>query len=120
MGIGFATADGRPNAGKAAPFAGRYVGVFEAYLQELEITRRQDGSFDISADVGTRGCAGSIDARGAADGEIPKAQARTDDNAICVLKLRRTKKGVRVDEGANCSYFHGFSCGFAGDYREKR
>lgn len=109
-----------PNARKAAPFAGRYVAGSKAYSQELEITRLPNGSFAISAVVGTQGCAGSIDARAAADGENLKAQAKTDDNATCILELRRTNKGIRVDEGENCSYFHGFSCEFTGDYRKKR
>jgi len=109
-----------PNAREAAPFAGRYVAGSKAYSQGLEITKRPDGSFDVRADVGTQGCTGWIVARGAADGEKLKAQAKTDDNATCVLELRRTNKGVRVDEGDNCSYFHGFSCEFNGDYREKR
>jgi hypothetical protein len=109
-----------PNARKAAPFVGRYVAVSQAYSQELEITKLPNGSFDISVVVGTQGCAGAIRARGVADGESLEAQAKTDDNATCILELRRTNKGVRVDEGNNCSYFHGASCEFTGDYRKKR
>jgi hypothetical protein len=120
LGIGFATADGRSQRQQGRALRRAFVAGSNAYSQELEITRRSDGSFDISAVVGTQGCAGSIDARGAADGENLKAQANTDDNATCILELRRTKKGVRVDEGDNCSLFHGASCGFTGDYRKKR
>ena len=110
-----------PNARKAAPFAGRYVAGSKAYSQEIRYKPSlPNGSFAISAVVGTQGCAGSIDARAAADGENLKAQAKTDDNATCILELRRTNKGIRVDEGENCSYFHGFSCEFTGDYRKKR
>jgi hypothetical protein len=65
-----------PNARKAAPFAGRYVASFNRYSQELKITRRPDGSFDISAMVGAPGCAGSIDASGVADGEELRAQGK--------------------------------------------
>jgi hypothetical protein len=109
-----------PDARKAAPFAERYAAESKGFSQELEINKLPDGSFDINAVVGNQGCAGSIVARGAADGDNLKAQAKTDNNATCILELRRTKKGVSVDEGDNCSYFHGASCDFTGDYREKR
>lgn len=107
-----------PNAREAAPFAGRYEGGAGRYGQELEITKLPDGSFEVSINVGTQGCAGSIDARGAADGDRLKAQ-ESDDNRTCLLDLRRTKNGVSVDEGENCFYFHGPSCDFSGAYRVK-
>jgi len=115
-----------PNPRKAAPFAGRYErGVAMGhgqgwYSQELEITKLPDGSFGVSVDVGWQGCAGRIDARGAADGDRLKAQAKSDDNTTCVLDLRRTKSGVSIEEGENCSYFHGASCEFSGAYRKRR
>ncbi|WP_424361027.1 hypothetical protein [Methylocystis parvus] len=106
-----------PNAKAPAAFAGRYVGGDRHYSQELTITKRKDGSFDIDALVGTPGCTGSMDARGAADGDLLKAQAKSEGSS-CVFEIRRTLKGVRVDADA-CMDFHGASCEFTGDYRKK-
>ncbi len=101
-------------------FAGRYVGGDRHYSQDLTITKRKDGSFDIEATVGTPGCSGAIDARGAADGDLLKAQAKADDSdSSCAFEIRRTRKGVRVDAEA-CTDFHGASCEFTGDYRRRR
>jgi hypothetical protein len=101
----------------AFAFEGRYVAGDRAYRQELTIKKRGDGRFDVTAVVGTEGCSGLVDARGAADGGIMKAEAEFD-GGTCVLTLRRTKTGVRV-EAENCESFHGASCEFDGDYRRR-
>ena len=101
----------------AFAFEGRYVAGDRAYRQELTIKKRADGRFDVTAVVGTEGCSGFIDARGAADGDMLKAEAEFD-GGTCVLTLRRTKTGVRV-EAENCESFHGASCEFDGDYRKR-
>ena len=101
----------------AFAFEGRYVAGDRAYRQELTIKKRADGRFDVTAVVGTQGCSGFIDARGAADGDIMKAEAEFDGEN-CVLTLRRIKTGVRV-EAENCESFHGASCEFDGDYRKR-
>ena len=48
----------------AFAFEGRYVAGDKAYRQELEIKKRADGGFDLTAVVGTEGCSGYVDARG--------------------------------------------------------
>jgi hypothetical protein len=101
----------------AFAFEGHYVAGDTAYGQELTIKKRADGRFDVTAVVGTEGCSGFIDARGAADGYLLKAEAEFD-GGTCVLTLRRTKTGVRV-EAENCESFHGASCEFDGDYRKR-
>ena len=101
----------------AFAFEGRYVAGDRAYRQELTIKKRADGRFDVTAVVGTEGCSGFIDARGAADGDMLKAEAGFD-GGTCVLTLRRTRTGVRV-EAENCESFHGASCEFDGDYRKR-
>jgi hypothetical protein len=102
----------------AFAFEGRYVAGDRAYRQDLTIKKRADGRFDVTAVVGTEGCTGLVDARGAADGDMLKAEAEFD-GGICVLKLRRTKTGVGV-QAENCEFFHGASCEFDGDYRKRR
>lgn len=102
----------------AFAFEGRYVAGDKTYRQELTIKKRPDGRFDVSAVVGTEGCSGLVDALGAADGDMLKAEAEIDGGGTCVLRLRRTKTGVRVD-AANCGSFHGASCEFDGDYRKR-
>jgi hypothetical protein len=104
-------------AGGAYAFEGRYVAGDRVYRQELTIKKRADGRFDVTAVVGTKGCSGFIDARGAAEGEMLKAEVEFD-GGTCVLTLRRTKMGVRV-EAENCESFHGASCEFDGDYRKR-
>ena len=99
-------------------FEGRYVAGDKTYRQELTIKKRADGRFDVTAVVGTEGCSGSVDARGAADGDRLKAEAEFD-GGTCVLKLRRTKTGVSI-QANNCDFFHGASCDFDGDYRKRR
>jgi hypothetical protein len=76
----------------AFAFEGRYVAGDRTYRQELTIKKRADGRFDVTAVVGTEGCSGFIDARGAADGDIMKAEAEFDGQT-CVLTLRRIKNG---------------------------
>jgi hypothetical protein len=105
-------------AGAAAAFEGRYVAGSKAYSQELRITKRADGRFGVTADVATRGCAGEVEAVGAGDGDTLKAEAKFD-NETCALTLRRTRKGVSVEED-HCLPFHGAACEFSGDYRKKR
>lgn len=109
------------NAKTARSFAGSYVGGERNYVQDLTITKRKDGGFDIKVGVGTPGCTGSMDARGVAEGDLLKARARSGDGdeGSCVFEVRRTEKGVRVEADA-CGYFHGAACDFNGDYREKR
>jgi hypothetical protein len=102
----------------AFAFEGRYVAGDRAYRQELTIKKRADGRFDITAVVGTEGCSGLVDARGAADGDMLKAEAEFD-GGTCVLALRLTKTGVNV-QAQNCDFFHGASCEFDGDYRKRR
>jgi hypothetical protein len=98
-------------------FEGRYVAGDKTYRQELTIKKRADGRFDVSAVVGTEGCSGLVDAQGVEDGDVLKAEAEIDGGGTCVLWLRRTKMGVRVD-AVNCEFFHGASCEFEGDYRK--
>jgi hypothetical protein len=98
-------------------FEGRYVAGDRAYRQELTVKKRADGRFDVTAVVGTEGCSGLVDARGAAEGETLKAEAEFD-GGTCDLMLRRTRTGVRVQE-ENCESFHGASCEFDGDYRKR-
>jgi hypothetical protein len=102
----------------ALAFEGRYVAGDKAYRQDLTITKRADGGFDVTAVVGTEGCSGLIDARGAAHGDMLKAEAGFE-GGTCVLALRRTKSGVKV-QAENCASFHGASCEFDGDYRKRR
>ena len=108
-------------AGHAAfAFEGRYVAGSRDYRQQLTITKRGDGRFDVTAVVGTDGCSGEVaDALGVADGATLKAEAK-EDSYTCVLVIRRTKKGVSVEEGDGCLNFHGPSCEVAGDYRKRR
>ena len=101
----------------AFAFEGRYVAGDKAYRQELEIKKRADGGFDLTAVVGTEGCSGYVDARGAANGDTLRAEALEDKT--CVLAISRTKKGIRV-QPENCESFHGPSCDFEGDYRKRR
>jgi hypothetical protein len=105
-------------AGAAAAFEGRYVAGSKAYSQELRITKRPDGRFDVTADVATRGCAGEVEAAGASEGDTLRAEAKFE-NETCALTLRRTRKGVSVEED-HCLPFHGAACEFSGDYRKKR
>jgi hypothetical protein len=81
-------------------FEGRNVAGDRAYRQELTITKRADGRFDVAGVVGTEGCSGLVDARGAADGDMLKAEAEFD-GGTCVLTFRRTRTGVRV-QTENC------------------
>ena len=101
----------------AFAFEGRYVAGDKAYRQDLTIKKLPDGRFDVTAVVGTEGCSGLVDASGAADGDMLKAEAGFD-GGTCVLKLRRTKTGVSV-QAENCDFFHGASCEFDGDYRKR-
>jgi hypothetical protein len=104
----------------AFPFEGRYVAGDKSYRQELAVTRRADGRFNVTAVVGTLGCSGFVDnAVGAADGDTLKAEGK-EGAETCVLVLRRTKKGVSVEEDDRCIDFHGPSCEFRGDYRKRR
>jgi hypothetical protein len=104
----------------AFAFEGRYVGGDRTYLQELTIKKSADGGFDVSAFVGKKGCAGSVDASGSAEGDTLKAEAENEvHGGTCVLTLRRTKTGLRVQED-NCIEFHGASCDFEGVYRKRR
>jgi hypothetical protein len=105
-------------AGGAAAFEGRYVAGSKSYSQGLEIKRRADGRFDVTADVATKGCTGEFEGAGAADGDTLKAEAKFD-NETCILLLRRTTKGVSVEED-HCLPFHGAACEFTGDYRKRR
>jgi hypothetical protein len=107
-------------AQNAFAFEGRYVAGDKSYRQELTIIKRADGRFNVTAVVGTEGCSGLVDnAVGAADGDMLKAEGK-QDNETCVLVLHRTKKGVSLEEAENCTYFHGASCEFSGDYRKRR
>ena len=101
----------------AFAFEGRYVAGDKAYRQELVIKKRADGGFNASAVVGTEGCSGYVDARGEANGDTLKVEALEDKT--CILAIRRTKTGVAV-QPENCESFHGPSCDFEGDYRERR
>lgn len=101
----------------AFAFEGRYVAGDKAYRQELEIKKRADGGFELTAVVGMDGCSGYVDARGAANGDTLRAESLEDKT--CVLAISRTKKGVRV-QPENCESFHGPSCDFEGDYRKRR
>ena len=104
----------------AFAFEGRYVAGSKDYRQELTITKRADGRFNVTAVVGTEGCSGLVsDALGGADGDTLKAEAK-EDSFTCVLVIRRTKTGVSVEEGDGCLNFHGPSCEIAGDYRKRR
>jgi hypothetical protein len=104
----------------AFAFEGRYVAGSRDYRQELTIARRADGRFKATAVVGTEGCSGLVaDAVGAADGDILKVEAK-EDNFTCVLTIRRTAKGVSVEEGDGCLNFHGPSCEVGGDYHKRR
>ena len=100
----------------AFAFEGRYFAGDKAYRQELEIKKRADGGFDLTAIVGTEGCSGYVDARGAENGDALRAEALEDKT--CVLAISRTKMGVRV-QPENCESFHGPSCDFEGDYRKR-
>jgi hypothetical protein len=102
----------------AFAFEGRYVAGDRTYQQDLTIKKRARGRFDVTAVVGTAGCTGSVDAHGAAHGNLIRAEAAFD-GGTCVLKLRRTKKGISA-QAENCEFFHGASCGFDGDYRKRR
>jgi hypothetical protein len=102
----------------AFAFEGHYVAGDKAYRQDLTIKKRPDGRFDVSAVVGAEGCSGLVDARGAVEGDVLKAEAGFD-GGTCVLALRRTKMGVSV-QSENCEFFHGASCDFDGDYRKRR
>ena len=104
------------SAHAAFAFEGRYVAGDKAYRQELEIKKRADGGFDLTAIVGTEGCSGYVDARGAENGDALRAEALEDKT--CVLAISRTKMGVRV-QAENCESFHGPSCDFEGDYRKR-
>jgi hypothetical protein len=78
-------------------FEGRYVAGDKAYRQELEIKKRADGGFDLTAVVGAEGCSGYVDARGAATGDMLRAEVQPE----------------------NCESFHGPSCDFEGNYRKR-
>jgi hypothetical protein len=111
LGAAFLASDG------AFAFEGRYVAGDKAYRQELEIKKRADGGFELTAVVGMDGCSGYVDARGASNGDTLRAESLEDKT--CVLAISRTKKGVRV-QPENCESFHGPSCDFEGDYRKRR
>jgi hypothetical protein len=98
-------------------FEGRYVAGDKAYRQELQIKKRADGGVDLTAVVGTEGCSGYLEARGAANGDTLRAEALEDKT--CVLAISRTKRGVSV-QPEHCESFHGPSCDFEGDYRKRR
>ncbi len=107
-------------AQSAFAFEGRYVAGNKTYRQQLTITKRADGRFNVTAVVGTEGCSGLIDkAVGAAVGDTLKAEGKEDDQT-CLLVLHRTKKGMSLQEEDGCAYFHGVSCEFSGDYRKRR
>lgn len=101
----------------AAAFEGRYVAGSKSYVQELRVAKQADGRFKIDADVATPGCAGEVEAVGALQGDALKATAALDAEN-CTLTLRRTKKGVSVEED-NCLLFHGAACEFSGDCRKR-
>jgi hypothetical protein len=102
----------------AFAFEGRYVGGDRTYRQELTVEKRADGGFDVTAVVGTEGCSGLVEARGAASGDALKARAAFD-GGTCVLTLRRTNLGLSA-HAENCEFFHGAACDFDGDYRMRR
>jgi len=101
----------------ASAFEGRYAGGDKAYRQKLTIAKRADGGFDVTAVVGTEGCSGFVNARGAAENDILKTEALEDKT--CVLAIRHTKAGITV-QSEHCESFHGASCDFEGDYRKRR
>jgi hypothetical protein len=74
----------------AFAFEGHYVAGDRAYRQDLTIKKRADGRFDVSAVVGTEGCTGLVDARGAVEGDALKAEAGFD-GGTCVLALARKR-----------------------------
>ena len=114
FGVAFLAAHG------AFAFEGRYVAGDKTYRQELTITKRADGRFNVTAVVGTEGCSGVVDNTvGAADGDTMKAEDK-EDSETCILVLHRTKKGVNLEEEDHCTEFHGPSCEFSGDYRKRR
>lgn len=108
-------------ADSAMAFEGRYVAGTKDYRQELTIKKRPDGRYTVTGVVGTEGCSGLIsDAVGAAAGDTLRAEAKEDDQT-CVLVIRRTRKGVHVEEqSGGCLDFHGPSCEVSGDYRRRR
>ena len=103
-------------AQSAFAFEGRYIAGNKTYRQQLTITKRADGRFNVAAVVGTEGCSGLIDK---AVGDTLKAEVKEDDQT-CLLVLHRTKKGMSLEEEDGCAYFHGVSCEFSGDYRKRR
>ncbi|WP_144259664.1 hypothetical protein [Methylocystis sp. ATCC 49242] len=111
------------SASGAAAFEGRYAGGVKSkatkeYSRSLDIKRRANGDFRVEAVVGTPDCTGVFDGVGAAGGDA-LAASQKEDNETCTLTIRRTKKGVSVEEDSRCLYFHGASCEFSGDYRKK-
>jgi hypothetical protein len=103
----------------AFAFEGRYVAGDKSYRQELTIARRPDGRFTVTAVVGTEGCSGIVEnGVGAADDGALKAEGR-EDGETCLLIVRRTETGVSLEEDDRCIDFHGPSCEFSGDYRQR-
>ena len=111
LGAALLTASGAP------AFEGRYIAGSKSYVQELRVAKQADGRFKIEADVATPGCAGEVEAIGASQGDVLTGTAAFDTEK-CTLTLRRTKKGVSVEED-NCLPFHGAACEFSGDYRKR-
>jgi hypothetical protein len=112
------------SAPDAFAFEGRYVSGSKLstgfYPQSLTIKKRPGGRFDVDAEAGQPGCSSYLDTvSGVATGDTLTAEG-VQDGQKCTLTLRRTKKGVNVEEGEGCSYFHGAACEFSGAYRKAR
>ncbi|WP_424360391.1 hypothetical protein [Methylocystis parvus] len=114
---GFIVALALVAASGAAAFEGRYVAGSKRYAQDLVVAKRADGRFGVKAEVATSGCMGEFEGVGALAGDALVAEAKFE-NETCALTLRRTKKGVSVEED-HCLPFHGAACEFSGAYRKR-
>jgi hypothetical protein len=101
----------------ASAFEGRYVAGSNSYSQDIEIKKSSDDSYNVRASVASQACTGDFDGAGPVAGDVLRATAVMETDK-CTLVLRRTKKGVSVEE-ENCLPFHGVACDFTGEYRKR-
>ena len=78
---------------------------------EMEVKKAATG-YDVSLNVSTEGCAGSIDGPVTLSGNTLKL-VKTEDDQTCTITANINGSVAEISED-NCSYYHGMACGFSG------
>lgn len=99
-------------ATSANAFEGTYSGGEGS--QSLVIRKNSGNRYTLSMEVAIPGCQGDMIAKGRAKGKTLTAVHKSD-GINCALTVKKTKRGVTLDEGT-CFVMHGASCQFSGDY----